>query len=296
MELSWVSKTRILLVMASGALVIGLLNWPAAKPADPSGLVSLSNLSVMQGLLLLAVATVLGFVGFFVAWPYGCEIGLLAAPSGLAIWALRSASVSKTLAVIPDVQARQDLFASMRFESLYWLAVVYAGWCGVQLARKLRPNPTLPILETLPKKQKTPVLYCGLAIVISLVVAQFLLSVFAQDIPLDHGAILNQPPARQLALGIFMAFGVAAFLVGHFLRLNYHWVMPALALTYALSTLSFAKIETLTLMAQTAPSLCLPSTVLFALPIHIVSFGSLGAIWGHWASVRFDYWRTHELH
>ena len=295
MELSWISKTRILLVMALGAIVIGVLNWHAAKPDDPSGLVNLHNLSVIQGLFLFVIATMLGFVGYFIAWPYGCEIGFLAAPSGLAIWACRSASISKTLAVIPDVQSRQDLFTSMRFESLFWLAVVYAGWCGVQLAKKLRPNPTLPILETLPEPKKTPVIYNGLAIVVSLVVGQFLLSVFAQDISQTHG-VLSQPPARQLALGIFMAFGVASFLVGHFLRLNYHWVMPALALTYVLSTLSFAKTETLTLMAQTSPSLCLPSTVLFALPIHIVSFGSLGAIWGHWASVRFDYWRTHELH
>ncbi|MCP4455531.1 MAG: hypothetical protein GY809_29075 [Planctomycetes bacterium] len=281
--------------MALGALIIGVLNWHAAKPEDPAGLVNLQNLSVIQGLLLLGLAAALGFAGYFIAWPYGCEIGLLAAPSGLAIWACRSASVSRTLAVIPDVHARQDLFASMRFEAIYWLAVVYAGWCGVRLAKKLRPNPTLPILETLPGPRQTPFLYNGLALVLSVVVGQFLVGVFAQDIPLNHGA-LTQPPSRQLALGIFMAFGVAAFLVGHFLHLTYHWVMPALALTYGLSTLPFAKAETLTLMAQTSPSLCLPSTVLFALPIHIVAFGSLGAIWGHWASVRFDYWRAHELH
>jgi hypothetical protein len=295
MELSLVSKTRILLVMALGAVVIGVLNWDAARPQDPAGLVNLQNLSVIKGLLLVGIAAVLGFAGYFIAWPYGCEIGLLAAPSGLAIWACRSASVSRTLAVIPEVQARQDLFASMRFEAIYWLAVVYAGWCGVQLAKKLRPNPTLPILKTLPERPQAHVIYRVLAIVLSLVVGQFLLGIFAQDIQLTQG-VLSQPPSRQLALGIFMAFGVAAFLVGHFLHLNYHWVMPALALTYALSTLSFAKTETLTHMAQAAPSLCLPSTVLFALPIHIVSFGSLGAIWGHWASVRFDYWRTHELH
>lgn len=296
MELSWVSKIRIILVMALGGVVIGLLNWHAAKPDDPSGLVSLQNLSVFQGLLLLAIGAVLGFIGFFVAWPYGCEIGLLAAPSGLAIWALRSASISKTLALMPDVQARQDLFASMRFESLYWLAVVYAGWCGVQLARKVRPNPTLPILETLPKTERTPFIYKGLAIVVSLVVGTFLLSVFAQDIPLNHGATLNQPPARQMALGIFLSFGVTAFLVGHFLRLDYHWVMPALVLAYLASSVAFTKTETLTHLSQTSPSLSLPSTILFALPIFIVSFGSLGAIWGHWASIRFHYWRVHELH
>ncbi len=294
MELSWLSKTRILLVMALGAMVIGVLNWHAVKPEDPSGLVSLHNLSVIQGLFLFAIATLLGFVSYFIAWPYGCEIGLLAAPSGLAIWACRSASLSKTLAVIPDVQSRLDLFASLRFESLFWLAVVYAGWCGVQLARRLRPNPTLPILETLPEPKQTSVIHQGLAILVSLVVGQFLFGVFAQDISQTHGA-LSQPPTRQLALGIFMAFGMASFLVGHFLHLSYHWVIPALALTHVLSTLSFARREALTLMAQTSPSLCLPSTVLFALPIHIVSFGSLGAIWGHWASVRFDYWRTHEL-
>ena len=295
MELSWISKTRILLVMALGAVVIGMLNWHSIKPQDPSGLVNLQNLSVSQGAFLLALAAALGFVGFFVAWPYGCEIGLLAAPSGLAVWGFRSASLSKTLALTPDVQARQDLFASMRFEPLYWLAVVYAGWCGVQLARKLRPNPALPILETLPKRESPPKLSYALALVVSLVVGQFLLGVFARDIPLNGGATLTQPPVRQLALGTFLAFGAAAFLVGHFLHLSYHWVMPALALTYILSTLSFTKTQTLTLMAETGPSLCLPSTILFALPIHIVAFGSLGAIWGHWASVRFHYWRTHEL-
>lgn len=284
--------------MALGAVVIGIFDWSAVKPDDPAGLVSLQNLSVMQAGLLLAVAVILGFISYFLAWPYGCQIGLLAAPSGLAIWALRSASMSKTLALVPDAQARHNLFASMRFESLYWLAVVYAGWAGVQLARKLRPNPTLPILRTLPEPKAIPSLYYGLAILVSLVVGQFLLGVFAQDIPLTqgHGAALNQPPAAQLVFGILMAFGAAAFVVGHFLRLNYHWVMPSLALTYLFSVISFAKIETLTSMASNYPSLCLPSTVLYALPIHIVSFGTLGAILGHWASVRFHYWRIHELH
>lgn len=282
--------------MALGAVIIGMFNWHVAKPEDPSGLVSLHNLSVIQGLLLLLIAMALGFAGFFVAWPYGCEIGLLAAPSGLAIWAFRSASVSRTLALITDAQARQELFASMRFESLYWLAVVYAGWTGVQLARKLRPNPPLPILETLPERESPSKISYALALVVSLVVGQFLLGVFAQDIPLNNGATLSQPPTRQLALGVFMAFGAGGFLIGHFLHLSYHWVMPAVALTYVLSTLSFAKTESLTLLAQTSPNLCLPSTILFAPPILIVSLGSLGAIWGHWASVRFRYWRTHELH
>jgi len=298
MELSWVSKIRIWLVMALGAVVIGVLDWSAIKPDDPVGLVNLHNLSAMHGALLLLIAAILGFIGFFLAWPYGCEIGLLAAPAGLAIWALRSASVSKTLALTPDIQARQDLFTSMRFESLYWLAVVYAGWGGVQLAKKLRPNPTLPILEALPTPPSIPKIYYGLGILISLVIGQFLLGVFAQDIPLHHGSTLalNQPPTPQLAFGVFMAFGVAAFVVGHFLHLNYHWVMPALALTYIFSSLSFTKTETLSEMALAYPSLCLPSTVLYALPIHIVSFGTLGAILGHWAAVRYNYWRTHELH
>jgi hypothetical protein len=284
--------------MTLGAVVIGIFDWSAVKPNDPAGLVSLHNLSVIQGGLLLIVAAILGFIGYFLAWPYGCQIGLLAAPSGLAIWALRSASMSKTLALIPEAQARHDLFASMRFESLYWLAVVYAGWAGVQLARRLRPNPTLPILQTLPKPKAVPGLYYGLAILISLVVGQFLLGVFAQDIPLrqNHGTALTQPPAAQLVFGIFMAFGVAAFIVGHFLRLNYHCVMPAMALTYLFSVMSFAKVQIFESVALSYPSLCLPSTVLYALPIHIVSFGTLGAILGHWASVRYHYWRIHELH
>ncbi len=292
MELSWISKTRIFAVMALGALVIGVLNWPAAKPDDPAGLVSLQNLSVVQSLLLLVMAVGLGFVGFFMAWPYGCQIGLLAVPSGLAIWASRSASVSKTLALIPDMQARHDLFGSMRFESLYWLAVVYAGWGGVQLAKKLRPNPKLPILETLPEPPKIPHAFYGLGIIVSLLVGLFFLGIFAQDIPipLKSGVVFTQPPARQLALGIFFAFGLAAFVVGHFFHLNYHCVMPTLALAYIFGSVSYAKTETLTAMAQ-----ILPNTILYALPIHLVSFGCLGAIWGHWASVRYHYWRTHEL-
>lgn len=293
MELSWISKIRITVVMGLGCVVIGLLFWPAISPSDPAGLTTISNLSLFQGVLLLVVSAALGFVSYFLAWPYGCEIGLLAVPAGLALWGLRSGSVAQTLAVVAEPQARMELFHTMRFESLLWLVVVYAGWSGVQLAKKVRPNPMLPILKMVPKPGLVPKIHYGLACLVGLVVAQFLISVFAQDIPVR--GFMTQPPVSQLFFGVFMAFAVAAFLVEHFLKLNYHWIMPALAFIYVFNDLAFVNDKHFTVLAEAAPNLCLPNSGLFALPIQIVSFGFIGALVGYWTSIRYHYWRTHEL-
>lgn len=90
MELTWINKLRIAAVAALGIVVIGLLAWPLAAPADPLSPVRAWSISPFGTMTLLILAFGLGFAGYFVAWPHGREIGILAVPFGLMVWAGRS--------------------------------------------------------------------------------------------------------------------------------------------------------------------------------------------------------------
>jgi hypothetical protein len=80
-------KLRIAAAAAVGVVVIGVLAWPLAEPAEPFEAVRMSNLGAGGAAILLALAFAVGLVGYFISWPHGREIGILAVPAGLAIWA-----------------------------------------------------------------------------------------------------------------------------------------------------------------------------------------------------------------
>ena len=124
MELSWLTKLRITASLALGAGLIGFLAWPIIAPHDPLGPVLAANLT-LPGLLILAfLALITGFLAYFLSWPHGREIGILAVPAGLAVWAARSGSVAEIIQQNPALSYRQQLFSAFRFEPLFWLVIV----------------------------------------------------------------------------------------------------------------------------------------------------------------------------
>ena len=137
MELSWITKTKVTLVMVLGGIVIGAWLWPLAAPSNPLGVVCLANLDIKVCALLVPVALSLGFIGYFLAWPYGREIGVLAVPTGLAVWGLRSGSMATLMQASASAAQRQEVFASLRWEAFYWLILVAIGWLGTLLAFKI---------------------------------------------------------------------------------------------------------------------------------------------------------------
>ena len=232
MELSWLMKLRIAAAAAVGFVLLGILGWPLAESAEPFGLVSafadgigfgdILTLAPLVGLALLA-----GFTGYFLSWPYGREIGILAAPFGLAVLALRSDSVAYLMQLSPTIAQRQALLAALKWEPVFWLIVVAAGFAGVLVGRKISQPKARPVeAEERTNSKSTVYLNAVIVLVGSVLIAQFCIRIFAKDVQLPDkvlGAVVAQPDVKQIAFAVLVSFGIAAFVVKKFLNTGYVW-------------------------------------------------------------------------
>ncbi len=241
MELTWINKLRIAAVATLGIVVIGVLAWPLAAPADPLLPVRASDISLSGTLLLLVLALAIGFAGYFIAWPHGREIGILGVPFGLAVWAGRSGPMRALTQIWNEPPERVTLVHSLRPEPLYWLLIVAAGFAGVLLAQRLRPAPEAgssdkahrPISKepadnesSTPRKGANVYVNGLIAIVVAVLVSQFFVGVFAQNLAMSRN-VAAQPAVGQILFAVTAAFAVAAFVVKKFFDLSY--VLPAAA-------------------------------------------------------------------
>jgi hypothetical protein len=55
----------------------------------------------------------------------------------------------------------------------------------------------------------------------------------------------------------------------------------------------YVKGDALEHMTRSWPVLFFSKAVLSVLPIQMVAFGTLGAIWGYWMAVQYAHWRKH---
>ena len=293
MELSWPMKLRIAAAATVGVLLIGILAWPLAEPFS-----AVKAMGSRGAVVLVVLAFVAGFIGYFVSWPFGREIGILAVPSGLAIWAVRSGSMAGLIQLNPTPPQRQALVASLRLEPFFWLIIVAAGFAGVLLGRKICSSKNLK--QTQEKSKSGPGKYLNaiLALVCSGFIAQFCIGMFAQDVSLtDHklGAIMAQPSIGQIVFAVFISFGVAAFIVKKFLDVSYIWPVIATVLLTIFAVSSYARQDVLQYFVQEWPSAFFVNSVISILPVQIVALGTLGSIAGYWLAVRYNYWRKHEM-
>ncbi len=296
MELTSINKLRIAAVAALGIVVLGLLAWPLAAPADPLAPVRAWSISPSGTLALLVLAFALGFVGYFIAWPHGREIGILAVPFGLTIWAGRSGPMRVLTQALRQPDEREALAFSLRFEPVYWLLVVAAGFAGVLLAQRLR-TPSLPPADETPtggRHSTGTYLTVAIALAGTVVISNFLLGVFAQDVATSRNVAPSQPPVGQIIFAVVAAFAVAAFLVKKFANLSYLWPALASACVIGFAQLFHDGAQVLRQFAETRPPTSFPHSTLAILPIQLVALGTLGSILGYWLAVRYDWWRKHE--
>jgi hypothetical protein len=296
MELTSINKLRIAAVAALGIVVLGFLAWPLAAPIDPLAPVRAWSIGPSGTLVLLVLAFGLGFVGYFVAWPHGREIGVLAVPFGLTIWAGRSGPMRVLMQACPQPSEREALAASLRFEPMYWLLVVAAGFAGVLLAQYLRAPAAQPADE--PARWRRPgnstYVTVALALAGTVLIANFLLGVFAQDVATSRNTVPTQPPVGQILFAVVAAFAVAAFLVKKFTNLNYLWPAIASALVMGFAQAFYDGAQALRQFAETRPATSFPYSTLAILPVQLVALGTLGSVLGYWLAVRYDWWRKHE--
>lgn len=296
MELSWLNKLRIGAVITLGVLVIGVFAWPLAAPEDPMSPVRPADIGFLGTLGLLVLSFGLGLVSFFVAWPHGREIGILAVPFGLASWAVRCGPMRSLTQSHATAEARQQLLNSLFFEPAYWLLIVGAGFLGVLVAQCLRSNnPSLLDVTRLKSCLKPNSVVIGLvALLVAVLVASLSVGVFAQDLPTSVKLPAAQPPRGQIGFAGIAAFAVAGFVVKKFFDLTYAWTALASAFVIPFSAMTYYRSDTIRKFAETQPATFFPHAVFTVLPVQLVAFGAIGSVIGYWLAIQYDYWRQHE--
>ncbi|NLZ07893.1 MAG: hypothetical protein GXY19_22190 [Phycisphaerae bacterium] len=295
MELSWINKLRIGAVIALGIVVIGVFAWPLAAPDDPMSPVRSSDIGFVGTLLLLALSFAVGAISFFVAWPHGREIGILAVPFGLAAWAIRSGPMLSLTQSHATAQARQEVVRSLLFEPVYWLLIVAAGFAGVVVAQCISANQTSkPGIAKLQNCLKSNAAVIGLlALVVAVLLSNFFIGVLAQGLPTSAKTPAAQPPRGQIVFAGIAAFAVAGFVVKKFFDLTYAWTILTTALVLPFATMAYYRSDTIQKFAEALPAVYFPHAIFAVLPVQLVAFGAIGSVIGYWLAIQYDYWRQH---
>jgi len=294
-ELTWMMRFRIAAAAAVGVVLIGILAWPLAAQSGPSGVVCAGNISFRGAAILVVAAFLAGYIGYFVSWPYGREIGILAVPSGLAVWAVRSGSMAALLQLNPTIAQHQVLFATLKWEAIFWLFIVAAGFAGVLAGQKTHSKPELAGIPERPDSKPSRYLVNSvIALAGSVLIAQFCIGILAQDVRIfDNrlGAVVGQPVIGQIIFAILVSFGLAAFVVKEFLDVSYIWPAIASSLVTAFGITIYAKQNLLKHLVENWPAVFFSNAVISILPVQMVAFGALGSVWGYWLAVRYNFWR-----
>jgi hypothetical protein len=286
---------RIAAAAAVGIILLGILAWPLVAPADPIGAVYLNSINTTDAITLIGLAVLAGLLAYFLTQPYGLEIGVLAVPAGLALWAVRTGNMASIIQLNPTPDYRQQLFEMLRWEPFFWLALVAAGFVGVILGYKIQPKTNPSQFEEKTKSEQNMYLNGVIALVSSFFIVQLCIRILAQDIrAFDSklGSVVGQPAIGQIIFAVLVSFGIAAFVVKKFLNLSYIWPIAAGALVTTFAVNLSLKQNILQHLCQRWPAVFFASAVTSILPVQMVAFGVLGSIAGYWLAVRYNYWEN----
>jgi hypothetical protein len=298
MELSLLMRLRIAAAAATGVVLIGILAWPLASSSEPPNAVLAGDINIGGLITLTVLAFLTGLIAYFVSWPHGREIGILAVPSGLVIWAVRSASVTTLVQLNPSIEQRRAIFSAFKLDSAFWLALVAAGFIGVLLGQKIMSRPGKPVKEKTSSSKSAQYLSVIIALVGSVFIAQFCIKILAQDVSLldgKVGSVMAQPSVGQIIFAVFVSFGVAAFIVKKFLDVGYIWPIIATVLLTVFAVSRYAGQDILQYTTEQWPPSFFINSLISILPVQLVAIGTLGSVAGYWMAIRYDYWRKHEI-
>jgi hypothetical protein len=300
MELSVLTKLRITAVIALGVVVIGILAWPMVRPGDVFGAVTVfgGDIGFGEALILFFLALVIGLIAYFLAWPYGWEIGVLAVPAGLCTWAARSGDMAGLLRMNPLAEQRLVVYDTLRWEGFFWLGIIAAGFAGVLLARAIVSAKPLEI----PKQANgrlglNKYLNIAISLLGSVLIAQFCINLLARDVTLPDarlGRVLGQPAVSQICFAALVSFGAAAFVMKKFLNSSYLWPSAGTAVLSFIAMIVAGKTALVERLVRNWPASFHARAVYAVLPVQLVAFGTLGAIIGFWLAVRYDYWKKYR--
>lgn len=301
-NVTWLMRVRAIGALAVGALLIGGFAWPFVRPELPGSAVLLvgSGITIPGALLCLLLAFIAGFAAWFVAWPAGKIFAPYAAPTGLAIWAIRSGTMNQLLLDYHEAAQRHVLYAALRWESFFWLLICATGYLGVLTASKLAGAKIYIIgQDDLDKPTgKNMAVNVLLAAAVTLIVTWFAVAIFAQDIHQADpklGSVVGQPGSRQIAVGVFAAFALAAYIAKYGLKIGYLPVAAASSLLTFFGATQLLRGDTLAHLAANWPVAYFNHAINAITPLQMVAYGWLGAITGYWMAVKFHHktWQSH---
>jgi len=298
-NIPWLTRLRLVIVAAIGAAILGLTALPLIKPAAPLGAVTIftGDITFVDAITCVILAYLAGFIAYFAAIPQGRQIAPLAAPAGLAVWALASGDMASLLRINHTIDQRRQLYAVMKWEAFFWLAILAAGYCGVLTAEKLHLKKPLP--TDTPKNSKPQpgkILSIATAIILTIVVAQIAISLFAQDVKTpdpELGFVVGQPATTQIAFAVVLAFAITAFLAKKFLNVSYIFCAIAAVGVSVFAVMICAKEDVMLHMAENWPVQFFTRSICAVLPIQMVTFAAFGSIAGYWIALKWTGWSHH---
>ncbi len=299
MELNWPTRFRIAAVAAVGIVLLGILGWRFAGQAEPYQVVSLKNISTAGVLIIAAMAVLTGFVSFFAAWPYGKEIGTIAVPLGLTVWAIRSGSVANHIQLHGTVEQRLAFFSYLRWEGFFWLAIVLLGILGVQIGcNVISKNKEDKKEDKKETKREGMYLNAAMGVLVCILISAVLIGILAQNVKeydAKLGAVTAQPAKGQIVFAVIIAFSAAGFAAKKIFDLHYIYPICGAALLTLFSFTLYAKESITAHLAKNWAADFFANSLVSILPLQMVCFGALGSICGYWFAVRYDYWRKHKI-
>lgn len=291
-NIHWLMRIRILASLGTGALIVGALGYAFLKPQDPLGTISLftGEISIADAAIVIALGFAAGIIATLACYPLGNILGPFAAPAGLGVLALFTGGIKQLLLTNASFQQRNALYGSLRLESLLWLAVGAAGYAAVFLTTKLTHKKALLLHpETVPQKKNDQWINALIAVVVTAAVVYFTIGVFVRDIrQIDEklGYVVGTPGNGQIAFGVLVSVGLAAFLVKRFLQAHFiPVIIGAIALYIGLFT-KFIGSDALNHIVQTWPVDFFPHAIYAITPIQFVPFSIIGAMTGYWIAIR----------
>lgn len=290
----WLMRIRILVALGTGALIVGAVGFRFVRPADPLGAISLftGEISVIDAAIVIALGFAAGTVATLLCYPIGNILAPYAAPAGVAVLALCSGSIKELLLTNSELAPRTALYSFFRWEALVWLAVCAAGYAGVLLTTRLLGIKTVIAGDARPQTDDNKsALWINALIgaVAAAVIVKFTLGIFAQNIPaIDEnlGKVMGQPGNGQIAFGILVSVGLAAFLVKRFLQVHFIPVIVGAIALYIVIFTQFLGSDTLAYMVKTWNPSFFSNAIFAVIPVQIASFSVIGAMTGYWIAVR----------
>ena len=258
------------------------------------------QISFLDIIICIISAYLLGVLACVVSYPYGLQIAPLAVPAGLAIWALRTGDMTSLLQRNYTLAQREVLYGMLKWEGFVWLAIVAAGYAGVLSAHKLHKfKPSWLEEKKKDNSQLNRVLQVVTALIAAIVIAQFAVGILAKDVKIFDkplGSVAGQPEVGQIAFAVFVAFGIAGFVIKKFVDADYIFGTIATALLSLASITIFARRQALEHMVASWPVAFFSHAICAILPIQMVAFGAIGSIVGFWLAIKHTCWRKHAHH